>query len=142
MPMEISSISQQAAQRSTQNQYTTLKKGESLSSSLSEQPANDKQTNPVDRVSIAGKAQPVGSDAGTDTKNEAKKKEAQPTKTNDEQKTGRAVGEIQFDYNYKGDLRVRFMDKSNSLIYQIPPELVARVTDTIAKAQSSVDMKA
>jgi hypothetical protein len=78
-----------------------------------------KATGPVDTVELSNKAQ-------ESTKEQLVKKEATPQPKR--QESGK-VGEILFVYNLKGDLRVRFMDSSNRLIYQMPPVLFARTMD-------------
>jgi hypothetical protein len=97
----------------------------------------EKQMSPVDTVSILYKTEQIKSEV----KKESAKNEAANISKN-KNKPDRTIGDVQFAYNFKGDLRVRFMDRGNRLIYQIPPELVARVADTISQPNSSVDTKA
>lgn len=77
----------------------------------------------------------------TDAKNEeAKKKET--NKINDSGKYDMAIGKVQFVYDLKGVLSVRYMDSANRLIYQVPSELMLRLKEAASKSDSSVDMKA
>jgi hypothetical protein len=55
--------------------------------------------------------------------------------------TSRSVSDVLFDYNAKGDLRIKFMDSGNKLIYQTPPVLFAKITDLMSQPQSVVDTK-
>jgi hypothetical protein len=79
--------------------------------------------------------------AMTDVSKEEVKKEAATKATNGESPI-RAIGEIQFVYDQKGDLSIRYMDASNKLIYQVPSELMIRMKEYAAKSDSSVDTKA
>lgn len=51
---------------------------------------------------------------------------------------GGRIGSVLFVYNNKGQLRVRFMDSKNSLVYQTPPVLLARTADLMMRTSSSV----
>ena len=51
---------------------------------------------------------------------------------------GGRIGAVLFVYNSKGQLRVRFMDSKNSLVYQTPPVLLARTADLMMRPSSSV----
>jgi len=42
---------------------------------------------------------------------------------------GRTADSIRFTYNFKGDLRIFFMDSANKLVYQTPPVQFLRMTD-------------
>ena len=42
---------------------------------------------------------------------------------------GGRIGSVVFVYNWKGHLRIRFMDSKNSLMYQTPPVMMARTAD-------------
>lgn len=55
------------------------------------------------------------------------------------QKLARGMSEILFAYNFRGDLRIQFMDSVNKVVYQTPPLLFARMTDIMHSSQS-VDM--
>jgi len=56
-------------------------------------------------------------------------------------KAGGRIGSVIFAYNSKGDLRVRFMDSANKLVYQTPPVMMARMMDLMLHADSSVSAK-
>jgi hypothetical protein len=55
--------------------------------------------------------------------------------------TGGRIGSVVFLYNWKGDLRVRYMDSKNSLVYQTPPVLLARTADLMMRSNSSVSAR-
>jgi len=52
------------------------------------------------------------------------------------------MGHILFVYDVRGDVRVRFMDSSNSLIYQIPPLMLSRTMDLMQQTGHTVNTKA
>ena len=50
-----------------------------------------------------------------------------------------APSKVQFVYNQKGELIVKYMDASNRLVYQIPSELMLFQRESASKMASSVD---
>jgi len=56
-------------------------------------------------------------------------------------KTGGRIGSVVFAYNWKGDLRIRFMDSKNALVYQTPPVMMARTADLMMRSDSSVSAR-
>jgi hypothetical protein len=46
---------------------------------------------------------------------------------------GGRIGSVLFVYNWKGNLRVRFMDSKNNLVYQTPPVILARTADLMMR---------
>jgi hypothetical protein len=46
---------------------------------------------------------------------------------------GGRIGSVLFVYNWKGNLRVRFMDSKNNLVYQTPPVMLARTADIMMR---------
>jgi hypothetical protein len=51
------------------------------------------------------------------------------------------MGDVLFVYNFRGDLRIRFMDSSNRLIYQTPPLMLSRMMDLMGRDALRVSMK-
>lgn len=51
------------------------------------------------------------------------------------------MDDVLFLYTFRGDLRIRFMDSSNWLIYQIPPLMVSRMADIMGRSALRVNMK-
>ena len=142
MTSQVSNMIAPSAQLAAGAQYSA-KQGRELIASTPEAPiAREKQTSPVDTVSLMNKAQQTATETQKEDekKDIAKKEAARKLKSQDE--PARSIGEVKFDYDYNGNLLVRFMDRANRLIYQIPPELVTRVAETISKSKSSVNMKA
>lgn len=88
---------------------------------------------PVDTVTLQNKTQNTKQESQTEkvVKEEGKKSDLT-----------RSIGDVLFDYNSKGDLRIKFMDSGNKLVYQTPPALFAKITDLISQSQSSVNTKA
>ncbi|GFE62787.1 hypothetical protein [Geobacter sp. AOG2] len=56
-------------------------------------------------------------------------------------KTIGRVGAVLFVYNSKGELRIKFMDRTNNLVYQTPPVMVARTEDLMMYSDPSVSAK-
>lgn len=56
-------------------------------------------------------------------------------------KIGNRIGAVLFAYNSKGDLRIKFMDSANKLIYQTPPVMMARMMDLMLRSDSSVSAR-
>ncbi|MGD0584427.1 MAG: hypothetical protein ABSA86_01440 [Oryzomonas sp.] len=54
---------------------------------------------------------------------------------------GGRIGSVLFVYNMKGDLRIRYMDSKNSLVYQTPPVMMARTADLMMRSGSSVSAR-
>lgn len=74
-------------------------------------------------------------------KKEKAKKEEASIRANGES-TEQALSKVQFVYDQKGELSVRYMDASERLIYQIPSEIMLYLREAALKTGSSVDMKA
>lgn len=51
------------------------------------------------------------------------------------------VSHVVESYNFKGDVRVKFMDSRNNVVYQIPSEMVAKMQDLMLKPNTSADIK-
>jgi hypothetical protein len=62
--------------------------------------------------------------------------------TNNQNKTESASSHVIEEYNAKGELRVKFVDNKNNIIYQIPSEMVAKMQDLMMKSDVSADAKA
>jgi len=73
-------------------------------------------------------------------KEKAKKEEA--TIRAKSESTEQALSKVQFVYDQKGELSVRYMDASDRLIYQIPSEIMLYLKEAALKTGLSVDMKA
>ncbi|MBI2353524.1 MAG: hypothetical protein HYV06_00605 [Deltaproteobacteria bacterium] len=99
----------------------------------SEQVKKTEQSGVVDRVTIMNKT--------LELKQEARKEEAEREEGSREQPS-RTMNNILFAYNFRGDLRIRFMDSASKLVYQMPPVLVARLSDIMMRPDSSVNTKA
>lgn len=92
---------------------------------------------PSDTISISSQLRvTIG-----DVKKESEKK-VETSKEKGSEKTDGAMSKVQFAYDMKGDLTVRYMDVSNNLIYQIPSELMLRLKEAESKSDLSVNTKA
>jgi hypothetical protein len=54
---------------------------------------------------------------------------------------GRATAKVLFVYDLKGELSVRYMDRANNPVYQVPSELMLQIKEAAAKPEASVDTK-
>lgn len=95
----------------------------------------DKPT-PSDTISLSPQSRQATSDAA---KEEAKKEQAHTVYSSG--KSVRTMAKVQFVYDLKGNLSVRFTDTANRLIYQVPSEFMLRLKEAASKSDSSVDMK-
>lgn len=117
-------------------------------------PQDEKQT-AVQNSAAEGAALPVAADTVSISiqtrqtiinanKEEAKKEDVKkPTVINqvNVEKSDKPAAKVEFVYDTKGDLLVRYMDSSNRLIYQAPSELMQSLREAALKNES-VDTKA
>lgn len=106
---------------------------DSTSSSIKSEPIKTSKIEPVDTVTLQNKVQNTKPEPRTEKTAKAENKKSDLT---------RSISDVLFDYNYKGDLRIKFMDSGNQLIYQTPPVLFARITDLMSQTQLTVNTKA
>ena len=57
------------------------------------------------------------------------------------QKPARAMSHVVETYNLHGQVRIKFMDNHNNVVYQIPSEMVAKVEDQMMKPETSTNIK-
>lgn len=117
------------------------------SKGVPENPANNSSPISADTVSISSQSRQAVARVKKEelplevVKKEKAKKEEASVRANDES-TEQAFSKVQFVYDQKGELSVRYMDASDRLIYQIPSEIMLYLKETALKAGLSVDMKA
>lgn len=118
--------------------YTSVQSTDTVTAASSS-PATDKaaQAAPVDTVAISNAAQDTQQEPRT-TEVTAKKADKQAVRP---EANVRKMGDVLFEYNLQGDLRIRFMDSKNMLIYQIPPLLVAKTVDLMEQFSDTVNTK-
>ncbi|MDD2900614.1 MAG: hypothetical protein PHI31_18130 [Desulfuromonadaceae bacterium] len=97
--------------------------------------AQDTRPFPVDTVSISSQSQ----QKAINLEKEDVQKEINQ---NTSDKSGGAVAKVQFVYNPKGELSLRYMDTASRLIYQTPSELMQRLKEALTKSGTSVDTNA
>ena len=51
------------------------------------------------------------------------------------------VSHVVESYNLKGELRTKFLDSRNNVVYQIPSEMVAKMQDLMLKSNTSANIK-
>lgn len=95
----------------------------------------------VDTVSLSG--QSLQSEAaGKKAPLAEEQKKENPAKDAVSEKSNKAAANVQFVYDVKGQLLVRYMDNASRLIYQVPSELMLRLREASAKKDASVNTKA
>ena len=97
--------------------------------SANESSRQGQQASPVDSVTILNKLQ--------DTKRESGKQGADAADSNQ----ARTMQSIQFAYNNKGDLRIKFTDSHSKLVYQTPPVYFTRMSDLMERPELSINTK-
>ncbi len=56
-------------------------------------------------------------------------------------KSPRTMSHIVESYNAQGKVRIKYMDSNNNVIYQIPPEMVAKTQDLMTSTQTATNVK-
>ena len=74
-----------------------------------------------DKVSISSKPMPVA-------------------KVEKDSKPAGVVSHVVESYNLKGELRTKFLDSRNNVVYQVPSEMVAKIQDLMIKSNTSTDI--
>lgn len=110
-------------------------KGENASAVL----VKDSKSIAVDTVSLSPELQQASADP---SKKEAKIDEPNTLNNSDTPTSARSMAQVQFVYDLKGDLSVRYMDTADRLIYQVPSEFVMRMKEIASNTNSPVDTKA
>ncbi|MBW4056281.1 MAG: hypothetical protein HIU83_12945 [Proteobacteria bacterium] len=65
-----------------------------------------------------------------------------PDAGNENQKESvRAMSHVVESYNQQGEVRIKFMDSKNNVIYQIPTEMVAKMEDQMMKPETAANVK-
>lgn len=87
------------------------------------------QPSPMDRVTLINR------------ESDAVKAEKQRDEQKRREEPGRTVADILFAYNFRGDLRIKFMDSGSHMIYQMPTLLYSRMSELMAQPDTSVNTK-
>lgn len=100
---------------------------------------NNKTSGMVDTVTLVSRSSELEK---SEIRDEAVRAEKTREEKRKEQQQTVGIGEVQFTYNSRGDLRVRFMDSKHGLIYQTPPVMYARMSDLMSQMKVSVNTEA
>jgi len=104
-----------------------------------------KESEPIpaatDTVSISIQTRQTIVNAGKEEAKKEEVKKAEVINSDNGERSDKAVAKVEFVYDPKGDLIVRYMDSSSRLIYQAPSELMLSIREAALKAES-VDTKA
>lgn len=66
------------------------------------------------------------------------------TVENNSNSTSKSVGaasHVVVTYNLQGKVRTKFLDSRNNVVYQVPPEMLARIEDLMMKPETFTDIK-
>lgn len=143
-PAEVSGVAQTLPLFSNAKSNPPQEKG---TSSLVADSTKESAPFPADTVSISSQLRQPMIDVKKEQAliEEAKKEKVkrEDAKTaNSSEKSDRAPAKVQFVYDLKGELSVRYMDTANRLIYQVPSELMKQMREAASKSDASVDTKA
>lgn len=113
------------------NSFASNEKGPASTSS-STLSTRDLVSIQVDTVSISSQSQQKATDA---------KREETKIETNNinSDKPVVTAAKVQFVYNPKGEISIRYMDTASRIIYQTPSELMLSLKDALTKSDTSVD---
>jgi hypothetical protein len=123
-----------------------VEKGTLVQSAVTD-PVKEAAPVPADTVSISSQSRLALPDVKKKemlleaTKREKAKKE-EASAINNGGKADRVTSKVQFVYDLKGELSVRYMDTSDRLIYQVPSQLMLHLKEAASKSDSSVNTKA
>jgi hypothetical protein len=122
-------------------------KGTASESAVTPSASNSPSIISADTVSISSQSRQAAAEVKKevlppeDIKKEKAKKEDANILVNGENPE-RAPSKVQFVYDLRGELSVKYMDASDRLVYQTPSELMLYLKEAALKKESSVDMKA
>jgi hypothetical protein len=103
-------------------------------------PATKDQATPLDNQTIpaSNQIQRTNLTDSVDISNEAAGTNQDANKTSISKKAPiAAMSHVVEEYNNKGELRIKFEDSKNNVIYQIPSAMVAKMEDLMTKAKST-----
>jgi hypothetical protein len=61
-------------------------------------------------------------------------------KVEKDNKPAGVVSHVVESYNLKGELRTKFLDSRNNVVYQVPSQMVAKIQDLMIKSNKSADI--
>jgi len=97
---------------------------------------NNSGSTPV--AAVASPAAPSKVVAATNTTKAAAPTKPQATASTPTSKSAtRAMSHMVESYNPQGKVRIKYEDSNNNVIYQIPPEMVARTQDLMTNSQTA-----
>lgn len=130
-------ITAQSAFTSVRSVYATAEERRSASSQMGT-PLKGERSSSDDVVSLSSPFQ----QAQFDAKKEEKKSEntaIESDSASEKGKAARSMANVEFVYDLKGELSVRYLDTADRLIYQVPSELMVRMREATAKADSALN---
>jgi hypothetical protein len=111
------------------------------SSTLGAPVAKEGKQKVVDTVSLTEQSQRVIGDVKKEEtkKDDVKKEEAKRAASRE--KADAAPAKVQFVYDLKGELVIKYKDNADRVIYQVPSELKVRQSESLLKSNISFDTK-
>jgi len=102
---------------------------------LSKDPPSNKaaQTTPLDAVTDNNKILPI--------EKQTPKKTPPENNANNTAKTAGSASHVVVTYNPQGKMRTKFLDSRNDVVYQVPPEMLAKMEDLMMKPETSTNIK-
>ena len=106
-----------------------------LGTSLSKDHPSNKatQTTPLDAVTDKNKISPL--------KKQTPNKTALENDAPGTTKTAGAASHVVVTYNPQGKMRTKFLDSRNNVVYQVPPEMLAKLQDLMMDPETSTNIK-
>jgi len=129
----------------TQGNMAAFQSQSSSSAVSSDKPA--KGTSPSKDQPSNKTAQRVAPDTITNSNKISAPEKQTPQKTalelnaNDTTDASVVPSHVLVTYNPQGKVRTKFLDSRNDVVYQVPPEMVARMEDLMMKPETSANIK-
>jgi hypothetical protein len=103
-------------------------------STSKDQPSNKTaQTSPLDAITDNIKISPL--------EKQTPKKPAVENNANSTAMASGAASHVVVTYNPQGKMRTKFLDSRNNVVYQVPPEMLAKMEDLMMKPETSTNIK-
>jgi len=123
----VSALKPETLKTEALNTNLSLDKPVSVTSPAKDQPPSKAEIPSIvdpqvkDKVSISSKPTPVA-------------------KVEKDSKPAGVVSHVVESYNLKGEVRTKFLDSRNNVVYQVPSEMVAKIQDLMMKTNTTADI--
>ena len=89
--------------------------------------------------SLAASSQSTATPPEQPTDNQTEKLIKPATEDRSTTQQNNPIAHIVEEYNLQGKLRVKFMDRKNNVVYQLPPEMVAKMEDMMMRPDKTTE---